>query len=72
MRESWTASLLNVWKRIKPDQTNSDQPAFGMLLCASKEAEVVEYALSRTLSRALIAEYQTQLARQETASGQTP
>jgi len=33
----------------------------GLLLCASKDTEVVEYALSRTLSPALIAEYQTQL-----------
>ena len=32
-----------------------------MLLCASKDTEVVEYALSRSLSPALIAEYQTQL-----------
>ncbi len=32
-----------------------------MLLCASKEDKVVEYALSRTLSPALIAEYQTAL-----------
>jgi predicted nuclease of restriction endonuclease-like (RecB) superfamily len=38
-----------------------EQPAIGVLLCASKDAEVVEYALSRTLSPALIAEYQTQL-----------
>jgi hypothetical protein len=30
-------------------------------LCASKDDEVVEYALSPTLSPALIAEYQTQL-----------
>lgn len=32
-----------------------------MLLCANKDDEVVEYALSRSLSPALIAEYQTQL-----------
>lgn len=38
-----------------------EQPAIGVLLCASKDDEVVEYALSRTLSPALIAEYQTQL-----------
>jgi len=38
-----------------------EQPAFGVLLCASKNDEVVEYALSRSLSPALIAEYQTQL-----------
>ena len=38
-----------------------EQPAIGVLLCASKDSEVVEYALSRTVSPALIAEYQTQL-----------
>lgn len=38
-----------------------EQPAIGVLLCASKDDEVVEYALSRSLSPALIAEYQTQL-----------
>ena len=37
-----------------------EQPSIGVLLCASKD-EVVEYALSRTLSPTLIAEYQTQL-----------
>lgn len=38
-----------------------EQPSIGVLLCASKDDEVVEYALSRTLSPALIAEYQTHL-----------
>jgi predicted nuclease of restriction endonuclease-like (RecB) superfamily len=38
-----------------------EQPAIGVLLCASKDNEVVEYTLSRTLSPALIAEYQTKL-----------
>ena len=38
-----------------------ERPTLGLLLCASKDDEVVEYALSRTLSPALIAEYQTQL-----------
>ena len=38
-----------------------ENPAIGLLLCASKDAEVVEYALSRTLSPALVAQYQTQL-----------
>jgi len=38
-----------------------EHPALGVLLCASKDDEVVEYALSRTLSPALIAKYQTQL-----------
>jgi len=38
-----------------------ENPAIGVLLCASKDDEVVEYALSRTTSPALIAQYQTQL-----------
>ena len=38
-----------------------ENPAIGVLLCASKDSEVVEYALSRSLSPALVAEYQTQL-----------
>jgi predicted nuclease of restriction endonuclease-like (RecB) superfamily len=38
-----------------------ENPTIGVLLCATKDNEVVEYALSRSLSPALIAEYQTQL-----------
>lgn len=38
-----------------------ENPSIGLLLCASKDEEVVEYALSRSLSPALIAEYQTLL-----------
>ncbi len=38
-----------------------EHPAIGVLLCASKDDEVVEYALSRSTSPALIAAYQTQL-----------
>lgn len=38
-----------------------ENPAIGVLLCASKDDEVVEYALSRTASPALIAAYATQL-----------
>ncbi|MET3605939.1 putative nuclease of restriction endonuclease-like (RecB) superfamily [Sphaerotilus sulfidivorans] len=38
-----------------------ENPAIGVLLCASKESDVVEYAMSRTLSPALVAQYQTQL-----------
>jgi predicted nuclease of restriction endonuclease-like (RecB) superfamily len=38
-----------------------ENPASGVLLCASKDDEVVEYALSRTASPALIAQFETQL-----------
>ena len=33
----------------------------GMILCASKDDEVVEYAMSRILSPMMVAEYQLQL-----------
>lgn len=38
-----------------------ERPSIGVLLCATKDHEVVEYALSRSVSPALIAEYQTRL-----------
>lgn len=38
-----------------------ERPSIGVLLCATKDTEVVEYALSRSVSPALIAEYQTAL-----------
>jgi hypothetical protein len=61
-----------------------ERPSIGVLLCATKDHEVVEYALSRAMSPALVAEYRTclpekkllqaklhefyQLARQEVAA----
>lgn len=42
-----------------------ENPAIGVLLCATKDSEVVEYALRRALSPALIAEYQTQLPEKQ-------
>ena len=41
----------------KPDEN----PSVGLLLCASKNDEVVEYAMSRTLSPMMVAQYQLQL-----------
>jgi predicted nuclease of restriction endonuclease-like (RecB) superfamily len=38
-----------------------ERPSIGVLLCATKNNEVVEYALSRSLSPALVAEYQARL-----------
>jgi predicted nuclease of restriction endonuclease-like (RecB) superfamily len=39
----------------------NENPSVGMILCASKDDEVVEYAMSRTLSPMMVAEYQLQL-----------
>jgi hypothetical protein len=38
-----------------------ERPSIGVLLCATKDNEVVEYALSRAVSPALVAEYKTVL-----------
>ncbi len=38
-----------------------ERPSIGVLLCATKDTEVVEYALARSASPALIAEYTLQL-----------
>ncbi len=40
---------------------NNENPSIGILLCKDKDNEVVEYALSRSLSPTMISEYQTQL-----------
>jgi len=39
----------------------NENPSVGLILCARKDDEVVEYALSRSMSPALIAEYQIHL-----------
>ena len=38
-----------------------ENPSIGVLLCGSKDDEVVEYAMSRQLSPAMVAEYQTRM-----------
>ena len=45
-------------RQVKKDDEN---PSVGLILCASKENEVVEYAMSRTLSPMMVAQYQLQL-----------
>ena len=40
---------------------SSENPSIGILLCKDKDSEVVEYALSRSLSPTMVAEYKTQL-----------
>ncbi|RHB18468.1 DUF1016 family protein [Eubacterium ventriosum] len=39
----------------------NENPSVGLLLCASKNDEVVEYAMSRSMSPMLVAQYQLQL-----------
>jgi predicted nuclease of restriction endonuclease-like (RecB) superfamily len=42
-----------------------ENPSIGVLLCREKNEEVVEYALSRTLSPTVISEYETKLIPKE-------
>jgi len=45
----------------KPDEN----PSVGLLLCSSKNDETVEYAMSRTLSPMMVAQYQLQLPNKD-------
>ena len=47
---------------VKQPQEN---PSIGVLLCREKNDEVVEYALSRTLSPTVISQYKTKLIPKE-------
>ena len=38
-----------------------ENPSIGILLCKGKEIEVVEYAMARNISPAIIADYETKL-----------
>ncbi len=40
---------------------SNENASIGVLLCKDKDSEVVEYALSRSLSPTVVAEYKTQL-----------
>ncbi|MFH1001293.1 MAG: PDDEXK nuclease domain-containing protein [Bacteroidota bacterium] len=39
----------------------NENPSIGILICKDKDSEVVEYALSRSLSPTMVSEYKTQL-----------
>ena len=43
---------------IKKSQEN---PSVGVILCSSKDKEVVEYSLSKNMSKTLISEYKLKL-----------
>jgi len=38
-----------------------EKPSVGIILCKSKDAKIVEYALNRTMSPAMVAKYETEL-----------
>ncbi len=55
-------------KNTKSDVHGDSDPIFpsvGLILCASKNDEVVEYAMSRTMSPMMVSQYQLQLPDKE-------
>ena len=46
---------------VRQKKKENENPSVGMILCASKDDEVVEYAMSRTLSPMRVAEYKLHL-----------
>lgn len=57
----------NIWGKVicvTSGDTNwkeNENPSVGLLLCATKNDEVVEYSMSRTMSPMMVAEYKLQL-----------
>ncbi len=49
-------------KDVKREDEN---PSIGILLCKSADSEIVEYALNRSISPAMIAKYEQQLVAKE-------
>ncbi|MCQ2229492.1 MAG: PDDEXK nuclease domain-containing protein [Bacteroidales bacterium] len=49
------------WTLDRDVKKPHENPSIGVLLCKSKDDEVVEYALSRSLSPTLVAEYELKL-----------
>lgn len=47
------------------DKKPHERPSIGVLLCANKDDEVVEFTLARTVSPTLVAEYRTMLPPKE-------
>lgn len=49
-------------RQVKKENEN---PSVGLLLCATKNDEVVEYSMRRTMSPMMVSEYQLQLPEKE-------
>jgi hypothetical protein len=49
-------------RQVKKEHEN---PSVGLILCATKNDEVVEYAMSRSMSPMLVSEYKLQLPNKE-------
>ena len=62
MRESRIGTRFLVYGAGIPHEN----PSIGVLLCRDKDDEVVEYALSRSISPTIVADYEIKLIPKET------
>jgi hypothetical protein len=53
-----TCGQLNFYLEALDWDVKNENPSIGILLCKSKDEEVIEYALSRNLSPALVSQYE--------------
>ena len=49
----------------RQEKKNNENPSVGIILCADKDEEIVEYAMSRTMSPTMVAEYKLKLIDKE-------
>nr|WP_317377525.1 PDDEXK nuclease domain-containing protein [uncultured Faecalimonas sp.] len=52
---------MDFYLEVLDRQKKKENPSVGMILCASKDEEVVEYAMNRTMFPMMMAEYKFQL-----------
>lgn len=63
IRENYSVRELErqIASRDRDVKKENENPSIGILLCKGKDSEVVEYALSRSLSPTMVSDYKTQL-----------
>lgn len=59
IKENYSKRQLD--RQEKKKKWKNENPSVGLLLCASKNDEVIEYAMSRSMSPMLVAQYQLQI-----------
>jgi hypothetical protein len=61
--KDFVLEIMNFYlEALDRDHKKQDEnPSIGVILCASKEEDVVEYAMSRSLSPTMVAEYELKL-----------
>ena len=54
----------------RQEKKENENPSVGVILCASKDEQVVEYAMSRSMSPTMVSQYRKRHPRLSAAQGQ--